>query len=353
MNELSNAVLPAQLRRDLGPFQRLIILPSGDVSELSFLALPFDEDGTPVGAHFAVVIAPDLEALAVSRTASSRREFHRVAIFADPELRGHSDWILPPLPGARLEADSVRKVFPHASIYEGPTATRSAALGEMGRADLLYFATHAASSARDPMDSSFVALAGGFLYGRTIRDDSRVRAIQPLVVLSACESGLGKKFSGGVFGPTRAWYYAGASQVVASLWSVDDSATNALMSDFSAGIASGAGAEWSLRDAVRSAWQRSLGDAALWSAFYVFGLPSAAAAPATTELPTVEKRDVAFRRAGIEKIVADHGLDALDRDLLYLRSRSMTVDSLVSRYPWLSRAQLAALKRATSSPPSP
>jgi CHAT domain-containing protein len=53
------------------------------------------------------------------------------------------------------------------------------------------------------------------------------------VVLSACETALGKDISGeGMIGLTRGFMYAGASRVVASLWKVSDVATSELMAEF-------------------------------------------------------------------------------------------------------------------------
>ena len=67
----------------------------------------------------------------------------------------------------------------------------------------------------------------------SLQDVYQLRAPVSVVVLSACQTGLGKDVRGeGLIGLTRGFMYAGASSVVASLWKVDDEATAELMKRF-------------------------------------------------------------------------------------------------------------------------
>jgi CHAT domain-containing protein len=106
------------------------------------------------------------------------------------------------------------------------------------------------------------------LYAREIRD--LALKSQPLVVMSACQTGLGKVFPGGVFGLARAWYYAGAPQIVTSLWNINDAATNVLMSHFIRARATMT-TEAALRTAMLET-RTEFPDPALWAGFSV--LPS-------------------------------------------------------------------------------
>ena len=96
-----------------------------------------------------------------------------------------------------------------------------------------------------------------------------------LVVLSACETGLGDVVRGeGVFGLRRAFMLAGAATVVMSLWKVPDRETAELMGDFYVRLLRGAGRAEALREAQR-AMKRRPGHAhpSVWAAFICQGEP--------------------------------------------------------------------------------
>ncbi|MBA4191781.1 MAG: hypothetical protein C0467_27695 [Planctomycetaceae bacterium] len=95
-----------------------------------------------------------------------------------------------------------------------------------------------------------------------------------LVVLSACETGLGSVHVGeGVFGLRRAFVLAGARRLVMSLWKVPDALTQQLMCEFYEGLLAGKGATDALRDA-KLAMKSKHPDAYYWAAFIAQGDPA-------------------------------------------------------------------------------
>jgi CHAT domain-containing protein len=95
-----------------------------------------------------------------------------------------------------------------------------------------------------------------------------------LVVLSACNTGLGKEMRGeGLIGLTRGFMYAGASSVVASLWKVDDSASAELMTNFyKAMFEDNLPPAAALRSAKEAMWRQKHWRAPYyWSAFVLQG----------------------------------------------------------------------------------
>lgn len=149
---------------------------------------------------------------------------------------------LPRLIGTREEAEQISK-FATASgnsavtmldLDASETGLSKQTLNQYG---VLHFATH---GLLDPARPQFSGLALSLGLGQE-RDDGflqveevfNLRLSDPLVMLSACETGLGElKRGDGVSGLTRAFMYAGAPTIGVSLWSISDKATAELMSGF-------------------------------------------------------------------------------------------------------------------------
>jgi CHAT domain-containing protein len=121
----------------------------------------------------------------------------------------------------------------------GFDASRATVAGQdLAQYRILHLATHALLNNDHPelsgillslIDSSGVR-QDGFL---RLQDIYKLKLPVDLVVLSACQTGLGKDVRGeGLISLTRGFFYAGASGVVASLWKVDDDATAELMKHF-------------------------------------------------------------------------------------------------------------------------
>ena len=110
--------------------------------------------------------------------------------------------------------------------------------GELSRYRYVHFATHGYLDSERPELSSIVLSLvdqdghpeDGFLRAQDIYN---LKLNADLVVLSACQTGLGKQIRGeGIVGLTRGFMYAGAPRVIVSMWSVNDRATEELMASF-------------------------------------------------------------------------------------------------------------------------
>ena len=145
------------------------------------------------------------------------------------------------LAGTRLEADQISKlaktsggetdVWLDLDANEDNLTSR-----DISKYRIIHVATHGLLNAERPQFTGVVlSLVGNKTHDGFLRTDEvfNLRLGGPLVVLSACETGLGKEKRGeGVMGLTRAFMYAGAPTVGVSLWSVADKSTAELMTDF-------------------------------------------------------------------------------------------------------------------------
>ena len=135
-----------------------------------------------------------------------------------------------PLPATRREVEALSRGFgKQATVYLGAEATEGRAKS-IAKTRYLHFATHGLLDARSPLDSALALTVpaerrageeNGLLQAWEIFEQLRIDA--DLVTLSACETALGDDVAGeGLIGLTRAFHYAGARTVLASLWAVAD-----------------------------------------------------------------------------------------------------------------------------------
>jgi CHAT domain-containing protein/Tfp pilus assembly protein PilF len=172
------------------------------------------------------------------------------------------------LPESRREVEEIAALFPadrrRTYVDREASEERAKAVGKNAR--IIHFATHGYVDNRSPFDSGLVLSIpeeltegrdNGLLQVWEIFESVRLDA--DLVVLSACETGLGEIRGGeGIIGLTRAFQYAGARSVLASLWRVEDEATAELMERFYRHLRAGKPKDEALRAAQLELIQRPL-----------------------------------------------------------------------------------------------
>ncbi|NEP23597.1 tetratricopeptide repeat protein [Moorena sp. SIO3I6] len=185
---------------------------------------------------------------------------------------------LPPLPASKDEAKAIAKILPQAQLWLGRQATE-AVIKQVNRPSILHIATHGFFEGNQRVDSlvaknpllrsrltllnSGLVLAGVQNYQSgnlaDVVQDGVLTALEAsglnlygseLVVLSACETGLGELSQGeGVYGLRRALVLAGSQSQVISLWRVDDQSTKELMVSYYQKLNQGLGRSEAMRQA--------------------------------------------------------------------------------------------------------
>lgn len=289
--------------------KRLAIVPDGALQRLPFAMLPEPGADAPLVAEHEIVMLPSASTLAVQRTELAGRKpaAKSVAVFADPLFNvedappaedatrilehvaegsagqvGAAALRIPRLPFTAQEADRILRAAGGSKNWKatGYQASRAAAIGgQLSDYRYVHFATHGLLDTERPSLSGLVLAQldekkkpqDGFL---RVNDIYNLRLSADLVVLSACQTGLGKEVRGeGLMGLTRAFLYAGAPRVVVSLWNVNDRATAELMAGFYRGmLREGKRPAAALREAqLQLSRQKQWASPYYWAAFVQHG----------------------------------------------------------------------------------
>lgn len=245
--------------------RRLLIVADGALQYVPFAVLPQPQTAgrkaQPLLESNEIVSLPSASVLAVLRreAATRQRAPQTVAVFADPVFNRQDARVRPGAATApvltaeirrggelqrvltaRDEADKIAALAPDAAfVARDFDANRAAILQtDLRSYRILHFATHGWFDDTHP-DLSWLAFSmvdktgeprDGYL---RLHEIYNLKLNAELVVLSACETALGKEAKGeGLLGLTRGFMYAGTPRVVASLWKVDGDATSNLMQRF-------------------------------------------------------------------------------------------------------------------------
>jgi CHAT domain-containing protein/Tfp pilus assembly protein PilF len=174
---------------------------------------------------------------------------------------------------AEREAREVARVYPKSEVYLKEHASKPTAISLSPNFEMLHFAVHAELNEADPMSSALLLAGEG-------KDDGRLKVGEifslnlkaGMVVLSACETGLGKNNSGDeIIGLTRAFIYAGTPSVITTLWKVNDRASYELMREFYSGL-KGAKKSQALRQAQLKI-MKDFPEPFFWAAYGLTGEP--------------------------------------------------------------------------------
>ncbi|MFP5285576.1 MAG: CHAT domain-containing protein [Thermoanaerobaculia bacterium] len=290
----------------LGHKRLLIVAPAG-LQSVPFAVLPdpaepragsFEGWPAPLVLRHEIIHLPSAAVLASLR----RRRSHlkvlapRVIVLADQVFSRDDDRLvgliveeqeetpesreLRRLRASRQEADAIEKAAGPGRVRKvlGLEATRDFVLrGGLEGFDIVHFSAHGSLNTEFPALSAIELSRynenGNFVLGSLRAEDiADLELPAGLVVLGACSTGLGKKIRGeGLVGLTQAFFTAGASRVMVSLWDIDDHATAEFMEQFYSNLLDRElPPAAALREAQVRAWKR--GDSPFfWGGFVLQG----------------------------------------------------------------------------------
>lgn len=246
-------VLVAPAASLIPPGARVIILPDGSLFAINFEALLAPAPHLHYWIEDVDIVSSDsLMLLAASEPKHASRRAKLLLIGA-PVSPGSE---FPNLPQAPSEMERVEKYFPASNrrVFSGAQATPAAYLqSDPSQFSVIHFVAHGTSSRSAPLDSAIILTKDGDAYKLYARDIMNQPLRADLATISSCFGAGSRFFSGeGLVGLTWAFLRAGARQVIAALWEVDDASTPQFMDHLYSEMHKGVPPEIALRDAKLS-----------------------------------------------------------------------------------------------------
>ena len=243
----------------------LVLVPHGALHYLPFAAL---HDGSAyLHARHQLRYLPSASVQKYLRT-PGKASLPPILILGNPDLgREELD-----LPAAEKEALQIATLAPDSRVLTRAAASETGFRRLAPDYRYLHVAAHGEFLGERPL-ASRLALAPDKTHdgSLTVEELFQLRLDADLVTLSACETGLAKTLNGDdLVGLTRGFLYAGASNIVSSLWEVEDRTTAELMTLFYQALKAGSSKKAALQQA-QLALRKRHPDPLFWAAFYLTG----------------------------------------------------------------------------------
>lgn len=207
-------------------YKSAYFVPSGDLFFIPWGALDLS---------FPVSVIPTGSWLISSHVGISNNRRLEAAVLGDPNFGG----LFPQLPGAKEEAIVVGKYY-NSSPLIGAGATEKALREKTKNGiEIIHFATHALFDPVFPLQSALILTDGQQAMPLTAQRIFEGPLKANVVIMSACETGLGQVVSGDdLLGLNRSFYLGGTTTIISSLWPVADEPTKIFMEHFHQNIES-------------------------------------------------------------------------------------------------------------------
>ena len=223
---------------------RVVLVPDGSLHRLNL------ETVVVPGLHphywledVELVIAPSLALAPLfsgARSAKPGGANPKMLLIGAPDYSGEG---FSALKFADKELDDIRVKFPnpHPQVFRGSGATPAAYLSwRPNRFEIIHFAAHAVAQRENPLQSAVILSRSGSDYRLYANDIYKTQIQANLVTVDACESAGTTAYAGeGLIGFAWVFLAAGARNVIAGTWDVDDASSPEMMSDLYGGIAAG------------------------------------------------------------------------------------------------------------------
>lgn len=236
-------VLVKPFEDELAHYRNLIIVPDGALAYLPFEAL--SQGDQYLIENYRIKYEPSLTSLTLLKEPEPIRRKDLLAVAGSQTSQSNRSAIrdrLSALPSTLIEVDSIASHFKNVSMLKNEQVSERAfkTLLQESQYQYIHLATHGIIDEEQPGRSG-LALSSESGFSASSKEDGMLRSSEifgldinsDLVVLSACNTGLGKVVGGeGMLGMQRSFFYAGTSTVVVSLWNVYDRSTASFMNEF-------------------------------------------------------------------------------------------------------------------------